>query len=272
MKPQISIILPSYSGEKTINKTITSIFLQTYTNFELLISVYKKKVNIIKICEKFKSKHNKKIKIFIHEKKLLPSENHNFLYNKCNTKYFLLVHDDDYLDKDYIKNGIKIISKKKDISGVAGNIISFGKKYKINPLLSYLNGSLEERIKNYITYRYGDFMLHSIFRTKKPNYSMSEKMFNSEVFMHFEILLNGKLETTSKMKYYKKYKDIRDLKSRAKHYELSVYNVFARYGVYISIFFSILTSQLILKKKLYLSFLLFKKVVIDRNFLSKKLI
>jgi glycosyltransferase involved in cell wall biosynthesis len=43
MKPQISIILPSYSGEKTINKTISSIFLQTYTNFELLISVYKKK-------------------------------------------------------------------------------------------------------------------------------------------------------------------------------------------------------------------------------------
>ena len=146
------------------------------------------------------------------------------------------------------------------------------KKNKINPLLSYLNGSLEDRIKNYITYRYGDFMLHSIFRTKKPNYLMSEKMFNSEVFMHFEILLNGKLETTSKMKYYKKYKDIRDLKSRAKHYSLSVYNVFARYGIYISIFFSILTSQLILKKKLYLSFLLLKKVVIDRNFLSKKLI
>jgi glycosyltransferase involved in cell wall biosynthesis len=38
LKPQISICIPTYNGEKFIARTIQSVLDQTFSNFEIIVS------------------------------------------------------------------------------------------------------------------------------------------------------------------------------------------------------------------------------------------
>ena len=53
-KLKVSIILPCYNNEKTINKTINSIINQTYKNWELIIVDDNSKDKTDKILKKYK--------------------------------------------------------------------------------------------------------------------------------------------------------------------------------------------------------------------------
>ena len=63
----VSIITPSYNSSKFIAKTIESILLQTYTNWELLITDDCSTDNSCKIIESYAQK-DKRIKFFRLEK------------------------------------------------------------------------------------------------------------------------------------------------------------------------------------------------------------
>lgn len=272
MKNLISICIPAYYGEKTISRTISSIVSQDYKNFEILISVYKNKKKIIKICRNFKKK-SKKIKIYVQNKKLTGVENHNFLLNKVKGIFFLVVHDDDYISKKYLTNGIKLIESDQDASAVYGSLVSIFKNKiisKSKPL--FLNSSsLYVRLKNFIIYRYGDMLINAITRTKKNNYNYSKTYLNPEIPYIMDMVGNGKILICNKMNYYKNFKPHRNIQLRAKFYNVKL-DPISRYGIYIAIFFKILSSRINIFSKLYLLNLFLLRLFIFRNFYKKKLI
>ena len=54
----ISIIIPVYNGEKTLNKTLESIAAQTYKNIEVIIVNDGSTDNTEKVFERFVTKNN----------------------------------------------------------------------------------------------------------------------------------------------------------------------------------------------------------------------
>lgn len=64
MKPKVSIITVVYNGENIIEKTMQSVFAQTYTNIEYIIVDGKSSDNTLAIIEKYRDKIN----ILISEK------------------------------------------------------------------------------------------------------------------------------------------------------------------------------------------------------------
>ena len=65
--PKVSIILPNFNSEKTIETTIKSILNQSYKNWELIIVDDNSSIKTKKILSKFKK--IKKIKIINLKKK-----------------------------------------------------------------------------------------------------------------------------------------------------------------------------------------------------------
>tara|TARA_B100000795_G_C22795703_1_gene439241 strand:+ start:1661 stop:2401 length:741 start_codon:yes stop_codon:yes gene_type:complete len=106
----VSIILPYFRKKKFINKTLKSIFNQTYNIFELLI-VYDDEnknelKNLIKITE-----NNKKIKILVNKKNIGAGESRNRAIKVAKGEYLAFLDADDIWKKDKLKKQMLFMVK-----------------------------------------------------------------------------------------------------------------------------------------------------------------
>ena len=70
--PLVSIILPVYNGEKTLQSTLESILAQTFSNFELIVGIDGTKDRSKSIVESFK---DLRIRLIEHSENLGLAEN-----------------------------------------------------------------------------------------------------------------------------------------------------------------------------------------------------
>ena len=108
-KIDISIILPNYNSEKTIEKTINSIKKQTYKNWKLIIVDDNSNQLTQKILNKFK-KH-KKIKIYKLKKNMGAGYCRNYAIKKSNSNYLAFIDSDDLWEKNKLKSQINFMKK-----------------------------------------------------------------------------------------------------------------------------------------------------------------
>lgn len=120
MNPLVSIIMPAYNAEKTIEEAINSILKQTYTNFELIIC---DDGSTDQTIEKIRTINDKRIKLIINEKNLGNLHTTNKLFLASKGVYIALQDADDFSLKYRLEKQVKILENKDvDLVGTqAGN-------------------------------------------------------------------------------------------------------------------------------------------------------
>ncbi|MBP3597206.1 MAG: glycosyltransferase family 2 protein [Clostridia bacterium] len=103
----ISIILPAYNSEKTIEVAINSVMAQTYKNFELLIIDNGSKDNTFEICNKFQDEKIKYIKL----EEANVSNARNIGIENALGEYITFIDSDDKFDKNFLQIMISKIQK-----------------------------------------------------------------------------------------------------------------------------------------------------------------
>ena len=83
---KITIGLPVYNGQKYIKETINSILLQTYKNFELIISDNLSNDETKEICKSYEKKDNR-IKYVRQKKHISSVANYEFTLNSARGDY-----------------------------------------------------------------------------------------------------------------------------------------------------------------------------------------
>src|SRR5690348_13577875 len=87
-KPKISIGLPVYNAELFIRKKLDSLYDQTFTDYELIISDNGSTDSTSVICEEY-AKKDKKIRYIKHAKNMGAVWNFNFILKEAKCDYFL---------------------------------------------------------------------------------------------------------------------------------------------------------------------------------------
>ena len=100
MKEKLGILIPMYNSEHYIKKCLNSIIGQTYKNLEIILINDGSTDKSLEICEKI-VKDDERFKIYTRENKGV-AFTRNELIKKCNSKYFVFIDSDDFIDKDYI--------------------------------------------------------------------------------------------------------------------------------------------------------------------------
>ena len=114
MSPKVSIGLPVFNGQKYLKKTINSILVQTYKNFELIISDNLSNDQTKEICKLYEKKE-KRIRYVRQKKHISVIENFKSTLNFAQGEYFMWIAADDVLsEKNYIKNLLKKLNNKID--------------------------------------------------------------------------------------------------------------------------------------------------------------
>ena len=117
--------MPVYNGELFIKKSIESILVQTFTDFELIISDNSSTDSTQEICQNFLKKDNR-IRIFKQKENIGVHRNFNFLLSQAKGKYFAWAAVDDYLDNDFMEKNLKVLESNDSIVSSIGKIIPYG--------------------------------------------------------------------------------------------------------------------------------------------------
>ncbi len=127
-KPLISIVLTYYKKRKYVLRTLQSVLLQNYKNFELIFvyddSDFEDYKYIRKILIKFKKK-----KILFNKKNLGVSQSRNKALKICKGKYIAFIDADDIWTKSKLSKQQKIMQKNLlNFSFTSYNVINNNNK------------------------------------------------------------------------------------------------------------------------------------------------
>lgn len=110
---KISVIVPVYNVETTLENCVNSIINQTYTNLEILLIDDGAKDNSGKICEKLALKDDR-IKVYHKENGGL-SDARNYGLDRVTGRYIAFLDADDYIVPEFYDYLIKLIKIEDNI-------------------------------------------------------------------------------------------------------------------------------------------------------------
>ncbi len=162
----VSFIVPTFNSEKTIYKTLKSIFDQTYTNKEVIVVDNSKNNETINII----NKHFKNVKIIKLKKYVMPAEARNIGVRNTskNSKFLSFCDSDDILKPNKTSYQVeKMISENSEISCANAD---------------FYNVKQKKLYKNYFNYpfqqiNFKDLCFKNIVITSSV--IVSKKLFNS---------------------------------------------------------------------------------------------
>ena len=108
MNPFISIIVPVYNAEETLNRCIDSIINQTYTNWELLLINDGSNDNSGNICDEYVTR-DKRIKVF-HKNNEGASSARNLGLDNVSGDWITFCDSDDFVYPEWLNNYVENIS------------------------------------------------------------------------------------------------------------------------------------------------------------------
>lgn len=123
----VSICIPTYNAEKTIEKTLQSILNQTYRNLEIIIVDNASADNTLRTLKKFK---DFRIKIYRNKKNIGAEHNWTKCVKLAKGDYIAIFHADDIYNHRIIEKQIKILENYPFVLAVftmADYINNYGK-------------------------------------------------------------------------------------------------------------------------------------------------
>ncbi len=105
INPRVTIGIPTYNrANGYFRQALESALNQTYQNLEIIIADNCSTDNTESYVN---SILDSRIKYYRHTKNISPNDNFNFCLNKATGVYFLLLHDDDVIDSDFVETCMK---------------------------------------------------------------------------------------------------------------------------------------------------------------------
>ena len=193
--PLVSVGIPVYNGQKTIDKILKSIINQSYKNLEIVISDNNSSDKTYEICKKYEKK-DPRINLQKQINNIGVANNFNFVFKKSSGKYFMWAAVDDYFDKDFIllnlnnleKNSNAVLSQTKTKLFIDG----YDDVIAISSLASFKNKKSILSLYKESLYNFPATAIYGLFRSEKLNKtSLWRNTFSGDLIFIQEMCFHG---------------------------------------------------------------------------------
>ena len=110
MNETVSILLPTYNGEKYLKEQIDSILNQTYKDIKLIISDDGSSDNTVNILKQYEQQDSR-IELYIQPKNMGVVKEIEFLLQKVETPFYMLADQDDYWLPEKVEKSLETLIK-----------------------------------------------------------------------------------------------------------------------------------------------------------------
>ena len=227
---KISVIVPVYNVEKSVEKCIESVLNQTYMDIEVVIVNDGTPDNSQKIIDKYQKKYSN-IKSYIKENGGLSSAR-NYGVKQATSEYITFVDSDDYLEENIYKNLQSYMEEKLDLIKFKMSTVDENDK-----IIEKLDGPIFEKCsgeeafkKLYTTDTFLDVSCIYLYRKEfyiKNNFQFELNAYHEDFGLIPWILINAKSVASAKefgYYYLKRQNSITDMtnleKEKKKAYDI----------------------------------------------------
>ncbi len=204
---KITVGIPVFNGEKSIQKSIDSVLSQTFLDFELIISDNGSTDSTSLICKEYEKK-DKRIRYIRHEKNMGGLYNFKLLLDESKTEYFVWLAADDYWDSTFLEKNFSVLKKNHNIVCSVSQVEYFGnnmdywkKRSMVGPfkifrktieryqnLQNYpTSGTFESKFRYYLKLRGHHHAFFGMYRTEQLKKSFGE----AEISIDLTTMLNA---------------------------------------------------------------------------------
>jgi glycosyltransferase involved in cell wall biosynthesis len=198
--PKVSIGMPVYNGDATIEKTIKTILNQNFNDYELIISDDFSSDSTQEICQRY-ADIDSRIKYFRQGKNFgMPVKNFQYVLSKAKGEFFMFASHDDPYHPEFISEMLKVMEFDKNCSlcfcSYSISDENSSKEIKISPSSSCSSSSVSRYISRLIDMQ--PALIYGMFR-KKFFHSEHLKLFDFfEVNAGIEMALKGNIRVVNK--------------------------------------------------------------------------
>ena len=198
-KDKISIIVSAYNSEKYIEKCITSILNQTYSNIELLIVDDASSDNTFKIIQKFEKKDHR-IRSFANKKNQGAASSRNLALKEASGTYIGFIDSDDYIPSNYYETLLSAIEKNQsDIAVCDIEIVYEDGQESIRSTC----GNLENQKESFIDNGLAASPCNKLYKREiLKNSSFPVGYINEDIAFVIPLLVHYKLSYSNEVCYY----------------------------------------------------------------------
>lgn len=181
----ISVIVPVYNSEKTLNRCIDSILSQTFSDFELIIVDDGSTDSSSKICNNY-AEQDVRVKVF-HKPNGGISSARNLGLENVSGKWVTFCDSDDYVDTDWLE--IFVNAYRKDVKLIVQDVNYIG--CKVNSKITDYYGN----IRGYI---------ESFYNNSCIGYTHN-KLYYLQIIMDYALRFNGNLKDREDLVFMYQY-------------------------------------------------------------------
>lgn len=129
--PKVSIGMPVYNGERYIREALDSLFVQTFTDFELIISDNASTDKTGEICKEY-ARNDSRIRYVRQIENLGPSANFEFVLREAKSNYFMWAACDDLWSAEWIMRLYELL-EKSNAGAAFGQVLPINDESKFIP-------------------------------------------------------------------------------------------------------------------------------------------
>ncbi|QNJ16011.1 nucleotide-diphospho-sugar transferase [Synechococcus sp. A18-40] len=198
--PLVSIGLPVYNGEGTIRQVLDSLLVQSFPDFELIISDNASMDDTRTICLEYASRDSR-IKYFRQENNIGAMPNFKYVLDISVGRYFMWAASDDFRSPDFLELNVTALESRASLSASMSPNCYESQKHDPGKYIKFsLSGSFSDRLIIFLEnawYSHGIF--YSLMRSEyiKSYKGIANQVIASDWLLNVFMLSKGEIYRTS---------------------------------------------------------------------------
>lgn len=167
MQPLVTIAIPTYNrADKHLSAVVERALGQTWQNVEVLVGNNASTDNTRELLAK---NSDSRLRVINHEQNIGANGNFNSLLDEATGEWFLLFHDDDMIDSDFVECCLNAVRDGRDYGFVRTGvraINSAGETIKERPN-TLIGTSREDLYRSWFRSKTGFYLCNTLYHTKR---------------------------------------------------------------------------------------------------------
>ena len=200
----LTIGIPTYNRSQKLINLFQNLKNQKFQNFKIIISDNCSSDDTEEVCKNY-SNYFKDVKYIKQTKTINILENYKYLFDSCDTKYFMWLPDDDYIDNNYIKNCYEFLVNNNDYVLVSGQCHYYqNKKFMFKGNQININDEdINSRVYNLYSQARDNGNFYGIYDKEKILNYIYPKKYCGDLLFLANVIIFGKFKCLSSTVIYR---------------------------------------------------------------------